>query len=304
MRAFKSLPRNEREKYYRLMEKLRSNGKTYSEIQDFLRGKNIYAGYATISKNLRKVKISEEGLCKHKKTISDSMRKNPFIKDIKTQGRLTEEKVRLIAHCLFDGYVQGKGDWEINYCNISKPLVDQFCNDFYAVYEIRPTVLQIRKNEPFGKFPLHRARFYSVKASEDLLKYTPAYSTESEMATIPAEILDSNAKLKKVFLRAFWDDEGSVTIDKNNVRLLQATCPNNRVRKQLIEMHREFDIDSEEADNRIIRITHRRNIRKFNEKIGFTAGGIISAKSKKWQNTEKTQLLEIVLNSYKGREYK
>ena len=120
--------------------------------------------------------------------------------------QLTKEKARLIGHLIGDGCVfQSKTDYNIKYEVTDPELLQQFERDLVSVYGLPPT----KGVNPSGKtgrlIPLIRLR--SKRAFEDLKRYC---EFGSAVWRVPTEIRVADPAIQTEFLRALFDDEGSV----------------------------------------------------------------------------------------------
>ncbi len=305
--------------------RLRENGHSYAEIvREIRRSYGISLSEVTAYTKFRDVRFSDKGLQRYKEKISSDRSKagkiggaklaksglldkiRPSAVEAARRARLkaippsakelTLEKVRVIAHCLFDGFVRKD---VFGYVNASEALVMRFKSDVKRVYGFDPSDERVK-----GKAIC--VRFASKLAAEDLLTYMPNYSTrKNTFAKVPDLIVNGSMEWKKEFLRCFWDDEGSCVFNMRTgdgeevVRQLEAFCENDDVRRSLIELHKSLGIDCYERDNKII-ISKREDLTKFSEEINFSAGvevekGII------WRGFEKREVLRHMLESYDRR---
>ena len=205
---------------------LRREGYSYSEIS-----KKVYKSKKFVWRKSNGVQFSKKGEKRYQRLVSG------IIKEIKAQElSLSVNKVRIIGHVLFDGCSYKNGySHIIRYINSSKRLVDQFIEDIEKVYGIFPTHLEVIKNP---KVVIYKVTFSSKLLFEDLKRYFSSYSTK-DVSPIPKEIMDSSKEIKLEFLRAFWEDEGSISF---NGRLM-ADQKNEVIIRQLIEIHKDFGLN-------------------------------------------------------------
>lgn len=123
---------------------------------------------------------------------------------------LTKEKARLIAHLIGDGCVyKVKTNYNIKYEVKDQELLQQFEEDIISVYGL-PVIKGFNPSGKTGELiPLVLLR--SKRAFEDLKRYC-----EYASATwwVPIQILEAEESLKKEFLRALFDDEGTVVKER------------------------------------------------------------------------------------------
>lgn len=240
--------------------KLRKSGYSYNEIV-----KKIHVSKRDVIKFGRNVKFSREGYKRYHKKVKG------IEKLIKKQSKyLTLPKVRVIGHLLFDGSlnVSKEGNYQLMYINASNKLVREFCKDVRKVYGLKPSIFNEQTN-----IDIYRAKCSSKMAYNNLIKYTPSYSTSSELANVPEEIVN-NKKILIEFLRTFWDDEGSIS--KSGV--LQGCLKSNSIIDKLYFIHKNLGFDvrkyidkSKEEPSYILRILKtKENLNRFYEFKLFT----------------------------------
>jgi hypothetical protein len=177
------------------IQKLRRSGYSYREIATKLK-----VPLKRAWKYGREIKMSSRGLKRYSKIR--------LPRPIKSQrSKLTLRKARIISHLLFDGSVfaiKKSYSYIIRYTNKSRKLVNQFINDMKKVYGIDPSSMENERN-------VFKVTFKSKRVYDDLLTYTPTYSSSNETTKIPEKIMKGTVRKKLVCLRAFWDDEGSIS---------------------------------------------------------------------------------------------
>ena len=158
-------------------------------------------------------------------------------------------------------------DYNIKYEVIDEELLTSFTNDLRSVYGLEPS----RWENPSGKtgklIPFIRLR--SKIAYEDLLRYASYYSKDWN---IKEPMLNAPLEIKKEFLKALFDDEGSVIPQKKNpfVRLYSI---NHNGLLQIQEMLKLFQIESRiipgfGMKRNVFALTIK-EIKSFKEEIGF-----------------------------------
>lgn len=240
-----------------LIAKLRRNGYSYGELASKF---NTFK--SAIYYHVKNIPVS--GVGKTRLYLRERKAQTKLVerctKKIRTP-RFTLEKVRLIAHCLFDGEVfisTAKNFYYFGYSNNSKALVGQFINDVSEIYGLEKYFIYRRGDN-------YQVRFCSKKAVEDLLKHSPSYSNDKR-AMVPKEVMTADISLKSAFLRAFWDDEGC--IDYRGRLISTCTAPN--VLRQLALLHKELGIMvTLHKDYLEVR---KSSFPRFVELVGFTDG--------------------------------
>ena len=177
--------------------KLRKKGFSYSEIS-----KKVNKSVKYVWKTAKDIRMTKEGLNRYQ-TIKG------IVKQIKVQGKMNVKKVRIISHLLFDGTVYSSGNHKVaKYINSSKNLIDQFIEDVREVYGINPSAFEILEGK---KLPIYKVNFSSKNIYNDLLKYSPSFST-GKVNSLPNELL-KNDEFKIELLKAFFEDEGSISLN-------------------------------------------------------------------------------------------
>ena len=182
--------------------------------------------------------------------------------------KLTIAKARIIAHLIGDGcaYISNH-DYNIKYEVKDLESLRSFENDMLFVYGLRLT--KGFKASGFTGKPIPFARLRSKLAYEDLLQYATYNSKDWK---IKKEVLSSSRNIKREFLRAFFDDEGSITNEgkKGVVKLYSINVDGL---KQIQNMVLEFNIDSRIMSGygakRNVYALIIKDLNKFDKEIGF-----------------------------------
>jgi len=209
------------------IRELRKKGYSYSEISKRTKKSKKYVW--NVSKSIR---FSKTGAERYKVEVTG------VVKEIRTQKKkLTLAKARIMGHLLFDGTVFFSDyHYSVKYINSSVDLIDQFVRDMGMVYGISPASIESSKGI---NIPWYKVGFISKQAYEDLIKYSPSYSTSSKDSIVPVEIMTGTRKLKLEFLRTFWEDEGSVS----NNGTLSGSSNSKRVMGQIAILMKEEGFD-------------------------------------------------------------
>ena len=268
------------------IKKLRVGGFTLTEIinKTGLRKTTIFHHIEKIPKsNDLKEKIRLARL--KAKNISALERRG---KSVKNYSFLKPEKwnsgiVNLIAHFLFDGRITRVS---CIYYNRNKTLIDMIIQNMtillgvtdYKIYKTYNGVNRIAYHH------VEIADFVRKKADE-LLTYIPSAPIEHKIS----------------FLKAFFDDEGSITF-KNNKRYVRGYQHSLKilylVQKLLSGLKIASKIDEKYFE---LSIYKKDNLLKFQKLINFTPGIYVNGKRSNsvWKkNLEKRKILEMAINSY------
>jgi intein-encoded DNA endonuclease-like protein len=120
--------------------------------------------------------------------------------------KLSKEKARIIAHLIGDGALyKTNHDYVLKYEVSDKELLERFEMDIIEVYGLKPN-WEINLSGKTGR-PIQFVRLRSKLAFEDLVKYA---SYTSKDWHIKKYILNAKKTVKREFLKALFDDEGSV----------------------------------------------------------------------------------------------
>ena len=188
---------------------------------------------------------------------------------------MKSKEARIAAHVCSDGwmityleknslqivegrrYHRARRRYEIGYCNTNKKLLQEFAKDVFEIYKIR-----VRKR----------------KQTDLVFKSKRVYSRIQELGggntrgwNISQEIQNSGRSVKSSWLRAFFDDEG--TIDKTNfvVRVKSMNYVGlNQARSLLISLTITSRITGPNVDGSWYLTIPRKNLINFQEKIGFS----------------------------------
>lgn len=178
--------------------------------------------------------------------------------------KLNSAKSRIIAHLIGDGCLyKTNSDYVLKYEVKDEELLNQFAKDIVSVYGLKPS-FEINYSGKTGK-PINFVRLRSKIAYVDLLNYSSYYSKDWKLKKA---IIESKLNLKKEFLKALFDDEG--TIANREIRLYSI---NKKGIEQIQSMLLNFGIESKIRDG----YGERRNVfglivlnkLKFKNKIGF-----------------------------------
>lgn len=189
----------------------------------------------------------------------------------------------LTAHFIFDG--------AINYGN--------------CVYQNRSEVLILRvedlMNEVFGLKPyryffhdtgVHRIAFYNV----ELANYF-----KDKALWLMASINNLSISEKRIFLQAFFDDEGCAHWRKFK-RIVRGFQKDLKILELVEQLLKDFNIQSTiDKKYKEIIISKKENLIKFQKEINFSQGIFINPDRKNsiWkQKLEKRHILSEMINSY------
>jgi len=193
----------------------------------------------------------------------------------------TNELIFLVTHFMFDGEITGHS---CIYNNRSGVLIDQVRFSMKKVFNLEP------KNWINKKTGVYRISYHYVEL---------AIYTRKKVKELMKNIIRNSLVRKKIFLQAFFDDEGSIHFKKRLVRGFQH---NLKVLKLVQKLLKDFKIESKiDKKYQEIIISRKENIIKFRNKINFSKGIYINPNRKNsiWKRKlEKREILNKIIDSY------
>src|SRR3989344_1185465 len=198
----------------------------------------------------------------------------------------TPSLVNLVAHTLFDGAIRREG---VLYYNRSQALIDNFKNIMSLIYDGKPKIYN-------SKNGVTRIAYHNVELSVFL---------KNKSEQLIADILKLPVNFQREFLRAFFDDEGSVDFrlyDKK--RRIKGYQHNTSVLNLISKLLKNFGVDScvYSRFNEVV-ITKKENIKQFAKEINFSKGLNITGQRSNsvWKRSfEKRSILSNLLDSYQS----
>jgi intein-encoded DNA endonuclease-like protein len=141
---------------------------------------------------------------------------------------------------------------------------------------------------------VHRISYFYIELADYVRKRIKELKEYIRITSLPE---------KKIFLRVFFDDEGSVRYDKKrNKRQVRGFQYNLEVLKLIQKLLKDFDIQSKiDEKYKEIVISRKENLIKFRDKINFSKGVYINPNRKNsiWkQKLEKREILDRIIDSY------
>ncbi len=195
--------------------------------------------------------------------------------------------VHIVAHFMFDGRVSNDS---CIYYSKDKYQISHMKQLLCKIFRAKPKI-QLRDNGVYGLTFYHvELADYIRKRKEELLAYLNNGASKSR---------------KRIFLKAFFDDEGNVFYkgDKRRVRGYQKSL---LVLQQVRNLLSNFGIGSKiNKDATNIEISRYCNLIKFANEINFSPRIYINPKRRNgiWkERISKRRILSLLLNSYQGRK--
>lgn len=230
-----------------------------------------------------KNKIIKENLRRLKKISSRRKGKCISGRVVLKPTAWTNELLFLVAHFMFDGEIQSHS---CIYHNRNEALIDR-------VKLLMEKVFNLESRESINKETgVHRISYHYV----ELADYTREKAYELKKYIQTASLPE-----KKIFLRAFFDDEGCVN-RSGRKRLVRGFQYDLRTLKLVQKLLKEFNIPSriDEKYKELV-ISRKENLIKFRNKINFSKDIYINPERKNsvWkQKLEKREILQRIINSY------
>lgn len=200
----------------------------------------------------------------------------------------TNGLIFLTAHFMFDGEIT-KGS--CIYHNRNKALIDRVKCLMRKIFSLQPRNL-FNKETGVYRISYHYVELmnYVKKKAQKLTKY----------------IRIASLREKKIFLRVFFDDEGSVSFEKKrSKRRIRGYQHNLEILKLIQKLLKNFNIESKVNEKyKEIIISRKPNLIKFRDQINFSKGVYINPNRKNsiWkQKLEKGEILDYIINSYKNK---
>lgn len=191
----------------------------------------------------------------------------------------------LVSHFLFDGSLHAGG---CSYNNRNIALLNSVEASMRTIYNFKPTRYHNRLTG------VSRISYFNValqafvdKMSQKLL---------GEINSLPHE-------LKRIFLQAFFDDEGCIDFRPGrNKRSIRGYQKDVKILKIVEVLLRDFEISARFKFPNEVEIVGKENLLKFEKEIGFSPGVRINGRRSNsiWkQSLEKREILRRAIESYK-----
>jgi len=195
----------------------------------------------------------------------------------------TNKLIFLTAHFMFDGEATSHS---CVYHNRNKSLIGRVKSLMGKIFNLYPRELL---NKETG---VHRISYHYV----ELATYIKGKARELKKYIKTASLSE-----KKIFLQAFFDDEGCVYKYDNN-RKIRGYQKELKILKLVQRLLKDFQIDSKiDQKYKEIVISRKENIIKFRDKINFSKGIYINPDRKNsiWKKKlEKREILNKIIDSY------
>jgi hypothetical protein len=191
------------------------------------------------------------------------------------------ELISLVAHFMFDGEIKTHC---CVYNNRNKSLIDHVKSLMGKVFNLQPY-------DWFNKDTgVRRISYHYIELADYIREKARELKIYIKIAALSE---------KKIFLKAFFDDEGSVHFDKKLVRGYQY---NLEILELIQNLLKDFNIENKiDEKYKEIVISRKPNLIKFRDRINFSKGIYINPARKNsiWKKKlEKREILNKIINSY------
>lgn len=191
------------------------------------------------------------------------------------------ELIFITSHFMFDGLIRHRG---CEYYNRNNSLLQEMRKMMKKLFNLDSKIYK-------RDFGVKQIRYYYVELGDYI---------KQKALEILNYIKTGSFKEKKIFLKSFFDDEGSIHCRK---RLVRGYQDNLAILKLVQNLLKDFNIESK-IDKRYkeIIISRKANIIKFRDKINFSKGIYINPNRKNsiWKKKlEKRKILNKITGSYK-----
>lgn len=281
------------------IQKLRREGYSVKEIKWKIQNISV----SSISKYIQGIELSppqrrrlkEKEVHNWQKFVE---RKTVQIKD--QQEEISLEKTRIIAHLLFDGWINtsktSHNKYIFSFVCSSPIVIQQFIDDVKAVYGLENYWTEERNGEMCSI-----TSFNSIQVIQDLMKYATTYKCgNNSPIQVPIAIKEADENIKREFLRCFWSDEGGLSFDRSRRRLqfiLVGTQTNLIFLREIARLHDDFGIVYRISEKKYqIAIGRKAEKRKFVDRIGFLDGSLVTRGH--FIGREKNDLLREMLENH------
>jgi len=267
--------------------KLRREGFSLGEISSTagLAKSTIYGHVEDISLSQKQIKdIQIRNKERNKNRINPRKGKCLPGREIVKPKLWSEDLVHIVAHFMFDGRIS---DDSCIYYSKDKYQIEHMKQLIYKIFKAKPKI-KMRDNGVYG-LTFYHVEFanYIKNRKGNLFSYLDNGASKIE---------------KRIFLKAFFDDEGNVFY-KGDKRRIRGYQKSDSVLGQIMNLLNEFDIKSR-LDKRAngVELSGRRNLEKFSKEINFSPEIYINPNRKNgiWkEKISKRQILDLALRAYK-----
>lgn len=180
-------------------------------------------GLKDLKKNFKIVKIENS-------FVYFKLHRGQYVPRVKLPFKPNEKLASLFGHVLGDGCIKAREE-SFCYVNKNKDLIEEVKRGFKELFEINT---KERFNGKRG--------FYEVQSPKVIAKFLvlcgfPKGEKMKQILTIPNWIKNGSFKIKSAFIRALFDDEGTVIHSKGNYVIGFSMNKQNF----LLDAHKKFE---------------------------------------------------------------
>ncbi|MBI4088578.1 LAGLIDADG family homing endonuclease [Candidatus Kaiserbacteria bacterium] len=245
---------------------------------------SIYTHVRNIPLSAKKMRAVRKASGLHIRSYAIA-RKGKSARPFKRFEKWTPDTVLLVAHLIFDGEIRNGGI----YNNRSEALIKRVERCMRSLYDFEPTRY---KNELTG---VSRISYYNVEL---------ALFLKQKANELIKNIKKMSIRLKREFLRAFFDDEGCMDYrPQSNRRQIRGYQKDVGILKLARALLADLDIDSRVVKPNEIVVAGKENLIRFGHEINFSPGVYINGNrsNSRWKNhIEKRELLKRAIESFKN----
>lgn len=266
---------------------LRAKGFSLSEILNL-----VNLPKTTVYSYIRDIPLTPEQISNIEKTRKELSRTHPNPRKGKCiPGReiikpksWSNDLAHVVAHFMFDGSINNDG---CIYYNTNIYQIRHLKQLMYKLFRIMPKI----RHRPGG---LYVSAFYNVELSNYIkTKREQIFHHLSNGAS---------RNIKRVFLQAFFDDEGSIYY-KGNIRRVRGHQKSQFLLEVIKKLLKYFNIESKIDKNQTeVVITGKKNLINFAKEINFSSKIYINPYRKNgiWKKKlQKRDILNLAIKSYK-----
>jgi len=211
----------------------------------------------------------------------------------------TPQLAALVAHALGDGSI-GRKHFQVEYKNKNLECIQEVLEAVKSVFNIQVSIAEYERNVYSAMLPSTIGHILCIAGA------IPGNKTKKDF-DVPDWIKNGSFEVKRSFLRALFNDEGSVYIGSksSNIKIfmgkeaskkeslmkflesIQRMLMDFGIKSKRIRISREYQVGNQKKVIVGFWITGKRNLRAFTDRIG-----LCPTKQKK---------LELAIDSYKNR---
>ena len=234
-----------------------------------------------------------------------------------SSGKISKNFASLLAILFTDGSVspKKKNSWRIYFLNSSEKLIQVFRDCIVDTFELNEKRIRMSKKDGFYVAVVNSKEIGNYLVSRFGTFRTLRYKNgELPEARLPVDQLTASNVVREFLRVAFSCDGGLCFYPAHRegarggtrwlIRTIFLACHHAQLREDYMFLLRSLGIQARNviADGKI-KIEDEKNIRKFQELIGFVEGVRVTKHSRFWREYEKQILLDLMIISYDNPSY-